>query len=112
MSEKLQPTPRKVLIVEDSRDWRDNFSEEFNREGVEVVIVGSPDEAKELLKKGGFTEVITDGLGGKWKDVADSATDLPVRLVTNDSSLEHEAKIMGIGYVDKTDLDAWRNIAK
>lgn len=55
---------RKVLIVDDERDWREILSELYVDEGIEIVTVGSLGEAKKALIEGGFTEVLTDGLEG------------------------------------------------
>ena len=112
MSEKLQPTPRRVLIVEDSSDWRGHYEDAFSKANVDHVIVRNLEQAKEELEKGGFTEVITDGLGGKWEEVVGNAAGLPVRLVSSNLYLENQAKLRGVGFSDKTDLDAWRKIAE
>ena len=41
MSEKLQSSPRKVLIVEDSGNWQSLLPRLFEDEGVEAIVVDS-----------------------------------------------------------------------
>ncbi len=63
----------------------------------------SADAAKAALEKGGYTEVITDGLKGDWVGVAMRAKELgfPVKLLSGDERHRGTAGEMDVPYLDK-----------
>ena len=97
--------PRKVLIVEDSDNWLRLLPALFSNEGIEALAVDSLEAAREALKTGQFTEVVTDSLEGDWLDVVESAATLPVKLLTGNGSLERAATDRGVVFLDKATFD-------
>ena len=61
MSEKLQPTPRRVLIVEDSSDWRGHYEDAFSKANVDHVIVRNLEQAKEELETQSLIQQLEKG---------------------------------------------------
>lgn len=105
MAETIGQNPRKVLIVEDSKIWQKLLPRLFDRKGIETVVVTSAEAAKEALKKGGFSEIVTDGLEGDWKIVADNAGGLPVKLLSLGVTHKSAAEEQGIRFFDKNDFN-------
>ncbi|MFH1863701.1 MAG: hypothetical protein ABIJ85_02175 [bacterium] len=103
MPEKGSQGTRRVLIVEDSQNWRDLLPSVFK--GIETVVVKSAKEAEEALKKGGFTEIVTDGLGGDWTQVVEKSGGLPVKLLSGDVRHKHLAIEKGVKFLDKGTFD-------
>jgi len=105
MGEKIGQNPRKVLIVEDSQNWRDILPRFFEKKGFEIVVVDSAEAAKVALEKGGFSEIVTDGLEGDWKTVIDNAAGLPVKLLSGDVRHKSAAEKQGVRFLDKSDFN-------
>jgi len=103
MAETLKAKPRKALIVEDSRDWRDELLGIFRGAGIKANAVTNLDAAIEALQKGDYTEVVTDGLRGKWEDVVVVArgVGLPVKLVSANSTFQSKAEEQNIPFINK-----------
>lgn len=60
-----EPTPPRVLIVEDEQSIRDVLVELFDVDGTRVESAGTLPEAKEVLARGSFELIVTDiRLGG------------------------------------------------
>ncbi|MCB0165061.1 MAG: response regulator [Anaerolineae bacterium] len=60
VSAPLRPAGGKILVVEDKKDWRDILEECLVEEGFEVDTVSSGQEAKTLLKAGGYLVATVD----------------------------------------------------
>ncbi len=110
MSERLRSNPSKVLIVEDSLAMITTFKYICGMLGLDAVAVGSVQEAKEVLREGEFSIIITDGLDGKWEEVVESAGKIPVVLCTNHDylnpgadSFEAAAEEKGVRFLGKLD---------
>lgn len=107
------PIEHRVLIVEKSTDWSGKFHKVLEKTGIEDEIVTDADSAMERLAQEGddvepITSVITDGLAGKWIDVAGAAMEVgatPV-LVTRSSLPSESAEAMGIPVFVKNRLEA------
>ena len=65
ISQPINPTPPrpaagKILVVEDKKDWRDILEECLVEEGFEVDTVSNSQEAKTILKTGGYLVATVD----------------------------------------------------
>jgi len=103
MPEKGSQGIRRVLIVEDSQNWRDLLPSVFK--GIETVVVKSAKEAEEALKKGGFTEIVTDGLEGAWIQVVEKSGGLPVKLLSGDVRHQQTATEKGVKFLNKSSFE-------
>ena len=65
------------------------------------LVVDGVEAAREALERGGFDEVITDGLKGGWEDVKNIARDLPVKLLSGDTVHIEAASKVGVPFFDK-----------
>lgn len=95
------------MIAEDAENWRDLLTEVFKSRGIEFKVVESSEAVKEALEKGGYTEVITDGLKGKWVDVARRAKQhgLPVKLLSGEDEYKEAAEKAGVPFFQKFPLN-------
>ena len=94
---------RNILIVEDSSTWRELLPELFDK--IKTRVVGSAKEVPQALSKGDITEIITDGLGGKWTEVVKHAGNLPVKLLSGDLRHKSLSTEKGVPFFDKGDFD-------
>lgn len=83
----------KVLFVDDLASMR-MFAGDFLEKtlGLSTVIVDSAEEALEKIEEENFTHIITDGLGGDWKKVAQAAQEkeIDVTVITGDEEVKEQ----------------------
>ena len=81
------------------------YQDFLKKKGFEIVVVDSVEAAKVALEKGGFSEIVTDGLEGDWKTVIDNAAGLPVKLLSGDVRHKSAAEKQGVRFLDKSDFN-------
>ncbi len=93
-----------ILAVDDESTWRTIVGHELGKAGLQHSVVSSADEAIENIETGGFTGVVTDGLEGKWRQVAEaaSAASIPVAVFSGEKAQVDAATEAGVqGFVKK-----------
>lgn len=96
---------KKFLIVDDEYSWRRTFEKRVGGQGVSYVSVSTVEEAIGKLQDGNVTDVITDGMKGRWSDIVEQADDsVQVTLVSADDYSDHNLVANGrVVFVDKGD---------
>src|SRR5262249_36507823 len=96
---------RKVLVVEDDASWARRHSSRLQRLGIDHIVVDNVADAIERIRRGGITEVVTDGMEGGWIDIANAAREHGVtpKVVSADSDAERLAGEKQIRFLNKWD---------
>lgn len=102
MKERLKRNPVRVLIVDDSIAVAQSLARFCSTVGMRTVTTNSLEGAGEILSGVKIDGIITDGLRGKWLEVAEMAGEIPVALYTLDDSLKAVAEERGVHFLDKS----------
>lgn len=94
----------RILLVDDDPSVAASCKEMGEFAGNTVVIASSASKAKELIERGQFDRIVTDGLEGRWVDVWEEGTKKGIRTVVLSGSgrIVDEAKKRGAEAVLKS----------
>lgn len=98
----------RVIAVDDDAMWRELVDDELSDiDGINYEVVGTADEAIERLETGDFDGVVTDGLEGQWRRVAEAAklVGAGVILLSADTDQVELARAEGMGGIVKMTFD-------
>ena len=99
---------RALIIAKESAD-RQLVVRFFEDSQVDTVVADNLKSAKQALKTGDITEVVTGSLQGKWRQVVTLtrryAGNIPISLWTANTSYDTAARDMGIQFVNKESFD-------
>ena len=105
-----QEDKARVLFVDDNPMMRRMLPLVLKGSGVDLLVSGNVASAKQYIKPGELARVITDGLGGAWRDIAAAAinAEIPVILYSSDSDELAAARLLDIELLhvqDKNRID-------
>jgi len=112
--EKQPRGKRRILVVEDSKQWQDMYKSIIEGMDATAVVKSSADEAIEALKKEKFNGVIMDGLEGDWEKVhgVTSKRKIPSLVISGSWKVERSAESKGVSFVSKGLGDVYGAIEK
>ncbi len=96
--------PRRILLVDDSEEFRDLLVWAFVDEGFEVAAVGEGDAALEMLSRCGFDAVVLDmrlpDMSGAevMRKMREAGVEIPVILVTGYAGCLNGGRFKELGF--------------